>query len=185
MIKKIFKKQRGFTVLETIVAISVLSLSISGVFSAVQQSLSQSIISKDEVKVFYLAQEAVDIIRNKRDSNQLSKTKGLPVSWLDGITQGGDGVHICPFGHTCTVNAVDLQIVDCGTGGWGTCPVLNQDPTTFLYSYNTSYPATNFRREIQIESIDAKEIAITVQISWSKGSLPLRFKVKTLLLNWI
>ena len=178
MIPKL-KNQKGFTVLESIVAILILSLSISGVFSAVQQSLSQSIIAKDEVKAFYLAQEAIEIIRNKRDSNQLAKLDNPSVSWLDGITS------VCPIGNTCTVDARNFQIFNCGTGGWGSCTqYLKQDPNTFLYSYISGNP-TNFKREIQIESINTDEMTVTVRIYWKKGLIPLEFKVKTHLFSWI
>jgi prepilin-type N-terminal cleavage/methylation domain-containing protein len=186
-----FKNKKGFTVLESIVAIFILSLSISGAFSAVQQSFSQAIIAKDEVQSFYLAQEAMEIIRNKRDSNQLNKiTNGSLNTWLEGITQGGDGVHICPFGHTCTVDATSFQIVDCG-GDWDSCPNINQDPAAFLYSYNAGLPVTNFKREIQIERVQNDslgnpiEIAVIVRISWTKGVMTGEFKVKNYLFNWI
>jgi hypothetical protein len=162
----------------------VLSLSVAGAFSAVTQSLSQATISKDEVKAFYLAQEAVEIIRNKRDANQLNRINGGSNMWLDGITS------VCSFGSTCTVDATNFQIFNCGAGGWGSCDYLKQNPNTFLYGY-TSGDTTNFKREIQIERVnndpitgDPSEIAITVQISWTKGLLTENFKVKTLLLNW-
>ncbi len=179
---KILAKQAGFTVLESIVAIAVLSLAISGAFSAVQQSLSQAIIAKDEVKAFYLAQEAFEMIRNKRDSNLVANINNGPVDWLDGITDADK----CPFNNTCRVNA-DSSFEICGAA-WDSCPVLKQDTggsnPTYLYGY-TSGIDTNFKREIQIESINADEISVTVQISWTKGILPFTFKVKTLLLNWI
>jgi type II secretory pathway pseudopilin PulG len=184
MIKKI--KNRGFTVLESIVAIGILSLSISGAFSAVQQSFSQAIIAKDEVKAFYLAQEAMEIIRNKRDANQLYKIANPSTSntWLDGIAQVGDP---CQFGKTCRVYANPPSapaLVDCAADPGGVCPVLKQDPVTYIYGY-TSGDATNFKREIQIESINANEIAVTVQVSWKKGILDMNFKVKEHLFNWI
>ena len=178
---KIPAKQAGFTILESIIAILVLSLSISGVFSAVQQSLSQSIISKDEVKAFYLAQEAIEIIKNKKDSNKIAGLNDPSITWLDDITDASD----CPFGSVCKVDArATDKIQICGVN-WGDCPVLKQDSTTFLFNY-TSGNDTNFKREIQIESINANEIAVIVRISWTKGSLITReFKVKTILTNWI
>lgn len=176
---KNFKKQRGFTVLESIVAIFILSLAVSGAFSAVQQSLSQSIIAKDEVKSFYMAQEAVEVIRNKRDSNQLEKIAGLGTNWLSGITSA------CPAGSTCTVDATNFQIANCGAGGWGSCSQnLKQNPSTFLYGY-TSGNDTGFKREIQIVSINAHEIAVTVRVSWTKGLISREFKAKALLFDWI
>ena len=179
MIKKIFNSSRGFTVLESIVAIAVLSLSVAGVFSAVQQSLSQAIIAKDEVKAFYLAQEAIEIIRNKRDTNQLSKINTGSGNWLDGIV----GVSDCSIGGICKVDAYAAdKIQSCVTN----CENLRQNQTTFLYGYDGSWVATNFKREIQIESINANEISVTVRISWTKGSLPpFVFKAKTHLFNWI
>jgi type II secretory pathway pseudopilin PulG len=184
-----FKKNGGFTVLESIVAIFILSLSVSGAFSAVQQSFSQAIIAKDEVQAFYLAQEAVEIIRNKRDSNQLNRVvDNTTGNWLYGISESASDS--CYFGKTCRVDAVSFNFVDCG-GSWGSCSNINQNPATFLYSYNNSYPATNFKREIQIERVQNDtlgnpiEIAVTVRVSWTKGLISREFKVKTYLFNWI
>lgn len=172
---KIPAKQGGFTILESIVAIFILSLSVSGVFSSVQQSLFQAAIAKDEVKAFYLAQEAIEVIRNKRDINQLTKINSGTGDWLDGITSA------CPFGRTCTVDATDFAIVNCGAA-WGSCTQnLKQDLSTFRYGYNSSWSGTAFKREIQIESINTNEISITVEVSWNGG----KFKVKTHLFNWI
>lgn len=185
---KIRTKQAGFTVLESIVAIFILSLSISGVFSAVQQSLSQATLSKEEVKAFYLAQEAVEIIRNKRDSNQLRRINTGAGDWLDGIAT------VCTFSsgsqkNLCTVNATNLGIFNCG-GAWAQCPVLRQDDNSFVYGYDSSDPATNFTREIFLEKVrddafgNPAEIAVNVNIKWTKGVITRNFKVKTYLLNW-
>lgn len=182
---KIPAKQTGFTMLESIVAIMILSLSISGAFSAVQQSLSQSNIAKDEIKAFYLAQEAIEMIRNKRDNNQLSILNSGTGDWLDGISSlAGDP---CYFGKICKIDTTNNPptMSYCGSS-WGSCENLRQDPTTFLYGYTGSWTATNFKREIQIESITVDEISVTVRITWTKGSLITKeFKVKTNFFKWI
>jgi prepilin-type N-terminal cleavage/methylation domain-containing protein len=188
MINKI-KKQAGFTILETIVAIMVLSLSISGAFSAVQQGLSQSIIAKDEVSAFYLAQEAIEIIRNKRDSNQLFRIEnpGTPNTWLYGIAQ--DATDPCYFDKICQTDAISTNFSYCGVS-WDSCSVLKQDSNSYIYGYGSGSD-TNFKREIQIERVrddingNPVEIAVTVRVSWFKGLLPFRFEAKTILLNWI
>lgn len=183
MIKKIFNFQfsifnssRGFTVLESLVAILILSISISVAFSIVQQSVSQNSQAMNEIKAFYLAQEAIEIIRNKRDSNQLAKINGGAGNWLDGL---------CPVGNICAVDATDFSVFDCGSGIWGKCGnrYLRQDPVTFSYGYNAGWTQTNFKREIKIESINADEIAVTVRISWTRG-ITKYFDARTHLFNW-
>jgi hypothetical protein len=173
-------------VLESITAIFILSLSIASVFYSISQSLVQSQLSQDEVRAFFLAQEAIDTIRNKRDINQLTKVKFGTGNWLDNVVLGAGG---CPFStamnkNTCTVDATNFQISNCG-GDWGSCPVLRQNTASFLYGYDANWPVTNFKREIQIESISADEIAVTVRVYWSHGMINRDFKVKTFLLNWI
>jgi len=193
---KIFAKQAGFTVLESIVAIAVLSLSIAGSFMAVQKSLSQSSGAKDEVKAFYLAQEAIEIIKNKRDTNQLAKINSPQTSttWLSGITNASN----CPFNGICVADATTYppSLISCGTTSWGGCPsqykYLTQDTnrgssSTYIFGYNSSYPATSFQREIKIEQVSLvpDAVSITVKITWTVKGVSKSFLVKTIMFNWV
>ncbi len=193
MIKKIFNFSKGFTILEAIVAISVVSLTIAGVFSVVRTTLNSSIHTKDEVKAFYLAREAVEIIRNKRDSNRISFLNGNNINWLSGIaSQASDPCSPDnPLGNTCLVDSTGpgfTYLYNCG-GSWNSCEYLRQDPVNYLYAYNSSWPQTKYRREIQVECVGAcgstKEIIITVSVKWARGTTNHEIKVKTLLLNWL
>ncbi len=59
-------KNKGFTLVETLVAISILSLSILAGFTAVQNSLKSSVTAKNQMIAFYLTQDAMEFIKNKR-----------------------------------------------------------------------------------------------------------------------
>jgi prepilin-type N-terminal cleavage/methylation domain-containing protein len=186
MINSRFKnKQAGFTILESIVAILVLSLAISGVFASVQQSLSQTTIAKEEVQAFYLAQEAVEIIRNQRDANRLSTiVNGTPTNWLNGIAAVNSDP--CYFGKTCEADATGpggVYLYSC-SGGWDSCDFLRQNSSNFLYGYDNSWLLTNIKREIKLEQVNTHEISIVVRITWSKGLINKEFKIKTELFNW-
>ncbi len=179
---KFFSNQKGFTVLESIVAIFILSLSISGVFTSVQQSLSQSVIVKDEIKAYYLAQEAVEIIRNKRDINQIDKINNLATTnWLAGISELSTDP--CSFGKICRADVVPFSLQRCGDA-WDSCSNINYDSNLSLYTYNSG-SETNFKREIQIESVSSTEVSVTVRVSWRKGLINREFKIKTHLFNWV
>ena len=189
--------ESGFTVLESIVAIGVLSAAIAGAFTAIQTNLSQSIIVKDEVKAFYLAQEAVEIIRNARDHNQLERITdpASTVTWLTGISE--DVSDHCYFGKVCRMEVSSPSpdnFETCDASEWGYCPVLRKNASSFIYGYNygLDWSDTNFVREVKIERVrddpttgDPVEIAVTVRVSWKKGLIDRQFEAKTYLFNWI
>src|SRR5882724_6625079 len=66
------KMDIGFTLVETMVAISILSLSILATFTAVQLGISKSLYAKDQITAFYLGQEAFEALQNVRDQNGLA-----------------------------------------------------------------------------------------------------------------
>ena len=182
----------GFTVLETIVAITLLSVAISGAFAAVRTGIYSASIAKEETRAYFLADEAVEMIRNKRDSNFLDRVvNGASTNWLAGIASSASDP--CFTGKTCMADAFSNTLSNsnssgsCPTSGnvWGSCPNLRQDPNTFLYGYNTSWPQTIYKREIQVETISANEVSVTVQVSWNHAGNPRSFKIKTTMDNWL
>ncbi len=63
------KNNKGFSLLETIVAVSILMITIVGPLSLASKGIVYSNYVKDEITGFYLAQEAMESIRNIRDTN--------------------------------------------------------------------------------------------------------------------
>jgi len=175
MIKKISKK-RGFTIIESLVAISILVVAVVGTLTAVQSSISSHIYSKDQVIAFYLAQEGFEHIRNLRDQNRLN---GL--HWLSGVAEDSDDP--CSFGNACIVDPL-LVYSPTRCSGVGNCPVLRQDNEEGYYGYHASWSPTNFKREITLTSVNENEIAITVEVSWSKGLVQREFRARENLFNW-
>jgi competence protein ComGC len=175
-------KNKGFTIVESLVAISILVLVIIGVTSAIQTGISSYIFSKDQIIAFYLAQEGFEQIRNIRDENSL-KTPQQP--WLTGLSLNASDP--CYFGKACKVEPVFSTVATECSGGPGNCPVLKQDPSGF-FGYNTNsdpgWTDTIFRREIVLTQINSKEISISVTVDWSKGLISRQFKARENLLNW-
>ncbi len=81
MIHKILKynknSKQGLTLVETLVAISVLMLSIAGPLAISAQGLVYASFAKNQISAFYLAQEAIELARNIRDENSKSGTDWL------------------------------------------------------------------------------------------------------------
>lgn len=174
MKNKKLNSKKGFTIIESLVAVAILVTAIIGTMSAAQSGLSSYIFSKDQIISFYLAQEGFEQLRNIRDENRLNGR-----NWLYGVAMSsGDP---CYFGSTCTVSPVETSVP---TRCNGTCSKLRQDASTGFFGYNSSWAETNFRREISLNSISATEIGITVTVSWNKGLVTRQFKARENLLNW-
>ena len=170
-------KNKGFTIIESLVAITILVLAITGVASAIQTGISSYIFSKDQVIAFYLAQEGFEQVRNIRDENGLKNQ-----NWLSSLSaNSGDP---CFFGNACTVDPVGSTVPTRCDAGPGNCPVLRQNASTGFFGYDPSWPATIFRREIVLTQINADEISVLVTVDWSKGIVNRQFRARENILNW-
>ncbi len=69
---KYFKKQSGFTVLELIVVMFIISLGLIGVLSLAVQNIKVSGLNKNELIASQLAQEGLELVRSIRDKNWLT-----------------------------------------------------------------------------------------------------------------
>ena len=172
---------KGFTLIETLVAISILVLSVTGAFAAAQKGLSSSTYSKNQIIAFYLADEGIEVIRNLRDQNALN---GLNSSsnWLTGIAQNGSDQ--CYFNKKCTVDAVNNTLTQC-PGGFSSanCPILLQSPNGF-YGYTPGWTNTIFTREVGLTSISPDEISVLVHVTWQQGAITRQFDVRENMMNW-
>ena len=161
---------RGFTVVESLVAIMILLLAITGAASAIQTGISSYIFSKDQFIAFYLAQEGFEQIRNIRDENGL---KGQ--DWLTNLAPcfGADGCYI-------DILLPNPLPVACGTN----CPVIRQSSVSGFYGYDGSWNTTIFNRRIKMQTINSEEVSVVVTVDWSKGIVNRQFKARENLLNW-
>ena len=186
------KLSSGFSLVETIVAIAILSLSIAGTFTAVQSGIQASTVAKDQATAFYLVQEGMEFIKNIRDENALYEVANptLPAkNWLTGILVDSNGISgPCDFGKTCIIDVPAKTIgiqpgnYSC-SGGLGTCPRINQDISSGLFGYTQGWFPTTFRREIQFQSITVDEVRVLISVSWTSRGKTRSFQVTQSLFN--
>lgn len=169
--------RRGFSLVETLVAITMLAFALVGPLTVVSSSLVSSRYARDQVTAFSLAQEAVEYVRNVRDTNHMQIQKGnlARSSWLSGLSQ-------CLDANNCAIDVFANTIYSATFCGLGSCPIRFSNG---VYGYSSSWPDSIFTRTINIKTISGVEAAVYVTVSWKTGNLPLRsFTVKETLLNW-
>jgi prepilin-type N-terminal cleavage/methylation domain-containing protein len=162
--------RRGFTLVETLVAITVLVLGVTAPLTLGSQGLTASRVARDQVVATYLIQEAIEYIRNTRDTNTLSGT-----SWLSGLSE-------CTTGE-CQIDVPADAVESCS----GACPALDYNDGTGLYGYNSGsgWEPTKFLRTITIEEmVPGVEARITVSVAWQDGLAGRVITTDEHLLNW-
>ncbi len=183
--------KKGFTLVETLVAISVLMLAVGAPLLAVSRSLSTSIYARDQVTAFYLAQDAIEYIRNTRDSNAL-----VPVSpaldWRTNLTECVTDSCTVDTTNNLPADAIKTCITENVIENGLNYDVCNEplayDTAQHLYKW-TGNTDSIFTRTVKIiEDPDIPDqLQVRVIISWRANNTNLQrvFVVQEDLLNWV
>jgi type II secretory pathway pseudopilin PulG len=192
MINQKIKKNTGFTLVETMFAVFILTSTIVGLMTVVSNSLFAARYARDEITVNYLLQEVVDYIRNDRDTTVFLGSVGTWESFFAKYNVScSSQVGGCYFDVLSVINPKS-----CDSFG-PSCPYLyydgnagatENDATTFYVTddgINQNKTKTNFRRKIVVEqNANLDEIDVTVTVDWLNGGLPMTRSLKTSFLKW-
>jgi prepilin-type N-terminal cleavage/methylation domain-containing protein len=202
MTKNTYTNQHGFSLIETLIAVSILMIAITGPLALVQAGLFSSIHQRNQVTATYLAQEALEYVKNLRDSNSYSQYSGTTRGWLT----GPDGVENSLLATCAVPNGCYVDPHGKLTGGnpyVQTAPSvpdkkLRQPPPplpptytstytgVFSYSYNNSsdYVDSPYTRTVKIESVSPEEVRVSATVSWMDNALSRSYTVSTNLFNY-
>ena len=173
--------QKGFTLVETLVAILILTLSISGPLFIAQQSVTSANVARDQTTARFLGQEGLEVIRALRDDNYLSGR-----SWLSGLaqcdhSQGGCMVDI-------TEDRDDRVVGSCGPE----CDPLRFDERSGIYNHNGvtgDNVITTFRRRVIVEEITpgngVPDAEILVEVTWNDRGTTRNVTTEGYIFDWL
>jgi len=167
----------GFTLLEALVAISILMVAVTAPITIAQKGLSSASYSKNQMIASYLAQDAIEYIKNIRDQTSMNHmdVNNRP-DW-----NGLSAFSLCLNGNNCQIDTVKGEIRNITDYPNG---ILHQDSNKF-YGFDGT-PETNFTRKINIKlpatgsGGNLDEALITVTVNWGGEN---EVVVKTLIYN--
>lgn len=182
--------QSGFTLVETLVAITILLMVISTPLAITSNSAKSSSFSSEQVTAFFLAQEGVELVTKGRDDILVYRFSGAPVvpsAWGYFISTTNSPYRLCfttvnnGAGCDLTINQNgSLQLTNCANNGGAACQLyLNVASGNVRARYNHTVGSnlfTPFTRIITLEQItdssgNVNEVKITSKVTWRTGSL--------------
>jgi len=177
-------KKRAFTLVESLVAISILMIAIASPMLLAQKGLSTANLSKDQMIAAFLAQDAIESVKNIRD--QIAAKSNPTTDWLAGtildkcICKDDTECNLdSPGKNYCAINTTSSHI-----SGWELSDIIPNtlEPVPLKISYDNSdlfekydYEGSTdskFTRYINIRKDPANsgnqnEAVVHVRVSWN------------------
>lgn len=175
-------EQRGFTLVETLVAITIIAVAIIGPLYAVQQALNASRVARDVLVASSLAQEGIEYVRGVRDSNYVTNFVSPGArNWLSALdgTAGGTATYANCIAADCVVDPTQSTISS-------TIAPLYLS-SAGLYNQQGSGTQTKFTRRVRLAAVSGSttEILVTVTVTWTMLGQAQSVTITDRLHNWL
>ena len=186
-------RSAGFTLVETLLAVAILSMAVIAPLSIVSRGLSAATTGKDRFIATALAREAVEYVRNVRDTNRL--TAGA--AWLDEIATGTSSAQ-CDQPGGCVIDTLganssgdNKKILKAKTTGFDNT-VLRIDDVTGLFSFTNNngvgadnWTPSQFTRYVKVDEVtNNREARVTATVSWQAMFSIKEVVITDQLTNW-
>lgn len=153
----------GQTLVELMVAMSVMTIGLLGVFAVLSQSLGLNRVVADQYVAANLAAEGIEVVKNIADTNILKDQ-----AWNSGLESGNFGVAY----NSDTLNR-----------DWAN-ENLKFNSLAGLYGYGAGSP-TSFRRTISITNLSPNEIQVKSLVKWrGRAGTEFQIELEDRFFNW-
>jgi len=166
--------EHGFTLVETLVAVTILLVVITGPMTIASNGIKNSYYAGDQTTAVYLAQEAIEAVQKLRDDNALAAYddyrnnadySGQTNDWYTNLASdctSGEGCDVV-FGSGNPVFSRDCDVTD-------ECRLRVDTDGAYsnrVYGYTAGWSDSIFTRRIQVGTLNGGAVPVTVTVSWT------------------
>ena len=175
------KLKSGFTLIETLVAIIILSAAVAGPMVLSIKNIGTASVSQDQLVAFYLGQEVVEYVRNVRDTNIIKIANEENIEWLDGLN------YCKPTDESvgCYIDVISNVVTQCGIS---CSDNLNFDGTNYNYkNISDTNKKTVFARTVKIDDTIGNgddEAKVSVSVKWTGKYGEKTMNLQDNIFNW-
>jgi len=183
--------QKGFTLVETLVAILILVVSVTALMTVAKNNFSIVRYARNQMIATTLMQESLEYIRSTRDTLVQQATNGDSWAQWNTLYQScftKDGCFIDPYASQ------EQRVTACPDGG---CPNITYCPNAVFYGYSRTYKNINdpdcyitpFARTVTMQTITpagggADQVVVTSHVDWLNGAQPVTQSQSIVIANW-
>jgi type II secretory pathway pseudopilin PulG len=184
-----YSTQAGFSLVETLVAITLLLLVIVGPMTITSSAARSTSFSSEQVTAFFLAQEGSELIQKARDDLQLQSYG--QTGW-NSFTNTSGTYSACynaaGCGVTIRTDATGTLISPLSCSPLSNCNLyLNTSGTIRSRFTHTASGATitPYTRRIFLQNVNANEVKVVSRVTWKNGGIKAEqlVEVETRLFN--
>lgn len=162
---KYFKRQQpGFTLVEILAVLFVVSVGLIGVLSLIVQNIQSQNINKRTIAAYQLAQEGLELIRKVRDTNWKNGN-----AWDKDLAAGTYYMDYLDSVPHPVSNATDAELY------------LNDSG---FYIHNGVTSPTPFSRTIEIIPLASGSMRVYAHVNWYDRDKVFNYDLETLFYDW-
>lgn len=174
--------RRGFTILETIVALFIFSFSVTAMVVVIGGGAGNAAHAKARITAVYLAEEGIELIRSTRDAYFLAEPSASTrwAAFTDLLADNDCFEVVSNFG--CVV------WFDADTGPRfhsynGTYSKLRYDSAAGLYGYGAG-TTTGYSRYVTTDTIAPGVLRMTVHVNYTDRGKTNAYDISEIITNW-
>lgn len=166
-------RARGFTLLETLVGISILLVAVVAPMALLSKNISIGTYARNQVTATYLLQDAMEYVYHGARTNI---ENGF--DWLNGFSDCKDA-----FGGSCAIDTAASTVA----------PDISPDSLRLYknsdgtYGHDPTGTPTKFYRQVEMRQISSpdEEWAVTVKVRWDEAGVVKQLILTKNIDNWL